>query len=150
MRNQHQRRAMLACLCNQCIHHFGGGGWVQITSGLVGQQQARAVYQCARYSHALQLAATQLLRQARAHAAKADRLKHGLDAGIVGLAKQQQRQCHVLRHIQMRQHMKRLKHEADMLAALQRALVVGHRLQVRAVELHSAFVPAVEPGHAVE
>ena len=36
-----------------------------------------------------------------------------LHAHVIGLTQQQQRQGHVLRHVQVRQHMKRLEHKAD-------------------------------------
>ena len=46
--------------------------------------------------------------------------------------------------------MKSLKHKPHMLAAQQGALVVRHTGQVVAHERDRAFVPAVQPGHAVE
>ena len=141
---------MFAGLGDQCVHHHGRGGRVEVAGRLVGQQQAGPVHQRAGNRHALQLAAAELLRQASAQARKAHGCQHGLHPRVVRLPQQQQRQRYVLRDIQMRQHMKGLKHKPDMLAAQQRALVVGQRCQVYAFKRHAARVPAVEAGHAVE
>ena len=43
MRDQHQRRAVLAGLRDQRVHHFGGGGRVEVASGFVGQLQRVAI-----------------------------------------------------------------------------------------------------------
>ena len=88
--------------------------------------------------------------QTRAQAAQSYRVEHGLHAGIVRLAQQQQRQADVLRHIEMRQHMKGLKHKPGLFPAQARLLVVVQAAQINAVEQHRARVPVVEPGHAVE
>jgi hypothetical protein len=45
---------------------------------------------------------------------------------------------------------KSLKHKAHMAAAQQGALVVTEGVQILAFEFHGAFIPAVQPGHAVE
>ena len=50
----------------------------------------------------------------------------------------------------MRQNMKSLEHKANLAAAQQRTRVVTQGANVGSVQHHSAFVPAVEPGHAVE
>ena len=108
---------MFARLRHQRIHHFGGGGRVQVAGGFVGQQQARAVHQSAGNRHPLQLPARELLRQTCAQAVQAHCRQHGLHPGIFLLVQQQQRQGDVLRHVQMRQYMKGLKHKADLGAA---------------------------------
>ena len=108
------------------------------------------MHQGACNRHALQLATAELLRQARAQALQTDGVEHLLHAGVVALVEQQQGQRHVLRHVQMRQHMKSLEHKAHMPAAQQRALVVRQRGKVGAVQPYRAFIPAVQPGHAVE
>jgi len=98
----------------------------------------------------LQLAAAQLLRQARAEAGEADGVEHARHAPVVALREQHQRQRDVLRHVQVRQHVESLEHEADMLAAPQRARLGVERADVGAVVPHRAGIPAVEAGHAVE
>ena len=55
--DQHQRGAQLAVEFKQQLAHRLGCVVVQVTGGLVGQQQARAVHQRARNRHPLLLAA---------------------------------------------------------------------------------------------
>ena len=80
---------MLAGLRYQRVHYFRGGCGVEVAGGLVGQQQGGAVHQRAGNCHALKLPAAELLRQSLAQASKADRLKHGLHPGIIGLTQKQ-------------------------------------------------------------
>ena len=81
------------------------------------------MHQRPRQGHALQLAAAQLLRQARAQACQADGLQHGLNAfGLRGASEQHQRQRHVLRYVEVRQHVKGLKDKAQVGAPPQGAL----------------------------
>ena len=37
VRHQHQRGAVFAGLRNQRVHHFGGGGRVEVAGGFVGE-----------------------------------------------------------------------------------------------------------------
>ena len=108
------------------------------------------MHQRACHGHALQLPARELLRQPLAQAAQADGVQHVLHACVVVLTQQQQGQSDVLRHIQMRQHMKCLKYKTNMPAPEQSALLVIELAQVVALQMDAAMVPAVQPGHAVQ
>ena len=132
MGNQHQRCAVRAGLRHQCLHHFGGGGGVQVACGLVGQEQGGAVNQRTGNRHALQLAAAELLGQAAAHALQTHGFQHGLHPAVVWRAQQQQGKGHVLRHIQVAQHVKGLENKAHLLAAQQRTGVIVELAQIDA------------------
>ena len=134
----------------QHIHDLRGGARVEVAGGLVGQQQAGAVHQRAGNRHALQLTARELGRQARAQLAQAHGVQHLLHARGVGSAQQQQGQAHVLRHVQVRQHVKGLEHKAQVFAAPVRALRVAQTTEVHAVVGDAAFAPVVQRGQAVE
>ena len=108
------------------------------------------MHQRACHGHALQLPARELLREPLAQAAQPDGVQHVLHACVVVLAQQQQGQADVLRHIQMRQHMKCLKHKTNMPASEQGALLVIELAQVVTLQMNAALVPAVQPGHAVQ
>jgi hypothetical protein len=92
----------------------------------------------------------ELLRQPLAQAAQPDGIQHVLHACVVVLAQQQQGQADVLRHIQMRQHMKCLKHKTNMPAPEQGALLVIELAQFVTLQMNAALVPAVQPGHAIQ
>ena len=109
--------------------------------------------QCAGNGHALQLAAAELLRQALAQSIQSHGLEHLLHALLtlcIHAAQQHQRQGDVLRHIEMRQHMKGLKHKAQMCAAPDGTRCFVQRGKVCTLMQHLALLPAVQPGKAVE
>ena len=66
MRHQHAAPRRRAHLRGQQLEHARGGGGVEVAGRLVGQHDARAVHERARDRHALQLAARQRARHARA------------------------------------------------------------------------------------
>ena len=103
-----------------------------------------------RHRHPLQLAATELLRQPPPQPCQADRTQHGLHPAVVALAEQHQGQGHVLRHVQVRQHVKGLKHKADVLTPQSGQLIVRELAQIQAVEVHRTLVPGVKPSQAVQ
>ena len=112
-----------------------------------------AVDQRACDRDALQLAAGQLARQARRAVGEPDRVEQRRDARIVrriAHAVERERQRHVLADRQVGQHVERLEHEADALAAEPRARVVVERAERDAVDDDAAGVRHVEPGDQVE
>ena len=154
VRHEYQRCALRPGLRQQRVHDHGGGAGVQIAGGLVGQQQRGSVRQSARYRHPLQLATAELLGQAAPKALESYRFEqfgNPLRMRVtVAAPEQHQGQGDVLRHVQMRQHMKCLKYKAYLVAAQHGPRILVHGANVLAVEADAALVPAVEPGHAVE
>ena len=113
------------------------------------------MHQGAGNGHALQLTSAELLRQPAAQCAQAYGIEHGLHAGRFRLAQQHQRQGHVLRHVQVRQHVKGLEHKPHMGAAPQGAGGVIQIGQPGGGAIGGgvgdvAFVPLVQPRKAVE
>ena len=150
MRDQHQRGTGRAGLVAQHVQHAGRGGRIEVAGGFVRQQQPGLVHQRTGDRHALQLPTAQFLRQAGAQSGQPHRLEHLRHACGIRPLQQQQRQAHVLRHVQVRQHVKGLEHEAELFAAQQRPRVVVQGGQVNAVHPHAARLPHVESGHAIE
>ena len=150
MRDQHQRSIVFARLREQQVHHTRGRSGVQVAGGFIGQQQPGAVHQGARNGHALQLATAQLLGQALAQVGQAHGCQHVLHPIGFGAAQQHERQGYVLRHAEVGQHMKGLKHKPHMGAPPQGALRFIQRRQV-GVAMHDApRIPVVQPRQAVE
>ncbi|MDT4865108.1 hypothetical protein FQZ97_998940 [compost metagenome] len=108
------------------------------------------MHQGAGDRHALQLPAGELGRQALAESAQAHRFEHLRHARRVRALQQQQRQPHVLRHVQVRQHVKRLEHETELFAPPVGALHLAQRAEVHAVVRDRALAPVVQRGQAVE
>ena len=100
--------------------------------------------------HALQLPAAELLRQPFRQAVQPHGGQHGLHARGVVASQQHQRQRHVLRHVQVRQHMEGLEDEAHLRAPPQGALGIVQRAEVGAAVHDAPGIPVVQPGHAVE
>ena len=121
---------MFARLREQQVHHTRGRSGVQVAGGFIGQQQGGAVHQGARNGHALQLATAQLLGQALAQVGQAHGCQHVLHPIGFGAAQQHERQGYVLRHAEVGQHMKGLKHKPHMGAPPQGALRFIQRRQV--------------------
>jgi hypothetical protein len=110
---------------------------VQITGGLVRQQESRGAGQGARNRDTLLLAAGELGRIMPRACRQADALQGFLDAALA-LARTEapiaQRHLDVIVNIQVRNQIERLKYEADFLVAQLRALIVVETAHIGAVE----------------
>ena len=65
-------------------------------------------------------------------------------------AQQKQRQTYVLCHVQMRQHMKGLKHKADVFAPQCGQRGLAELAHIVPFEYNPPAVPSVQTSHAVE
>ena len=77
--------------------------------------------------------------------AQAHLRQHLLHPRRVRAAQQQQGQRHVVGHVQVRQHVEGLEHEAQVGAAQVCRLVLAHRGDLAAVEPHLPSLHGVEP-----
>ena len=109
---------------------------VEVAGGLVGEHDRRPGDERARDRDALLLAARELGRPVAAAVGEADALDQVIEEGLVGLlARDRERQQHVLLGGEHRQQVEELEDEADVLAPQQRHLVVGERADVVAGDL---------------
>src|SRR5258706_2338401 len=110
------------------VQNFGTGGGVQVSGGLVGQQNRRKYAQCARDRHALAFSAGELVGQVvepRAQLHQVQQLPRALINFLARPASQMQGQSHVFQARQRGQEIKELEDEADFVAAHARQFVVG-------------------------
>ena len=116
------RAGRLALRAEQAEHVVRGIG-IEVAGGFVGENQFRAMHKRARNRDALQFAAGELPWEIVAATAQTDRREHIERAGRRQIV-EQQRQGDILRERQMRQHVKRLKHEPEFLPTQARGGIV--------------------------
>ena len=152
MGDQHQRRPALGAQPRQELEHDRAGGAVEVAGRLVGEQQRRLGREGARQRDALLLAARELRRVVVSALAEADARRAVARAAVerLGAAGELERQEDVLERGQVGEQLERLEDEADAAAAQERQLVLGERLDRRAVDPHLALARPVEPGGEAE
>ena len=126
VRDHDDRLAELVDGAPEQVEHVAPGGGVEVAGRLVGEDDGRARDQRARDGDPLLLAAGELRRPVRAAVAEPDGLDQRLEPGGVDvLARDAQRQEHVLLGGEDREQVVALEDEADLRAAQQRELVVA-------------------------
>ena len=140
-------------LLAQKPQHLSRALGIEIAGGLVGQDDLRSVDQCAGDRDALQFAAGQFARHARAALAETDggeHRAHFLLRRRIGDADERQRQRDVLPDGQVRQHVEGLEDEAHLHAPERRQRIVVERREVDAVEMDRTGVGTIEPRDEIE
>ena len=119
--------------------HLGAGAGVEVAGGLVGEHDRGAAGERAGARDALLLAAGQLARPVAEPVAQADRVDHGVEPLLVGLAAGDvERERDVLERGQRRDQVERLEHEADGVAAQPGEGLVGQRRHLGVADPHLA------------
>ncbi len=126
--------------------HRLGGGVVEVAGGLVGQQQARAVHQCAGDGHSLLLATRQLRRPVVQAVAQAHPPQHrGSRVVRPAHTGHLQRQRGVVERAQAGQQVEALEDDADAVAPQVGQAVGVERGEVDAVDADAAGGRPLEP-----
>jgi hypothetical protein len=114
---------------------------VQISCGLIRNQQRRLVHERTGDGRALHLAAGHLLGVVAQPVPDANAVRHALDARLRvpgPHAAEQAGQGDVVREAERRQQVEELKHEADALPSQSRQLIVGQRGEIVSFECDAA------------
>jgi hypothetical protein len=98
------------------VQYLAGILRIQVAGRLVGEHELRMAHERARDRDALQLPAGELARRAVLPAGEAHRGEHAAGLRLVFDSPQKQRQPDVLLHRELRQHVERLEHEAEVVA----------------------------------
>src|SRR5580698_9158033 len=133
-------------------HDLDTGLRVEVSGGLIGQNDGRFVDQRARNGHTLPLTAGQFIRlmgHAGFHAYGGERTLRALHAFFGGNARINQRQLYVVQRGRPRQQIEGLKYESDFLVADARQFVVIEFADQLAVEPVLTFGGRVEAANQI-
>lgn len=147
MRHQYQCSALFAVQLEQQVADMLAIGMVEAAGGLVGKQQAWTLRKGARQGDTLLLATGQLRREVVLAFAQADALEplprfaFGID-----IAKQLQRQHHILDSGQVADQVKCLEHETAQRATFCRTAVLIQAAERSAIKEYRALAGNIQPG----
>ena len=152
MRHQHQRGAVFARLRDQHVHHAWRRWPGRGCRSARRPAAARAVHQRAGDRHALQLAAAELLRQARAQAREADGVEHAAATrAVVGPRPAASAAAPTFCATSRCGSTWKAWNTKPTCWRRQSARASASSVPMSTPSMHDrAGVPAVEPGHAVE
>src|SRR5438105_5694714 len=136
VRDEHDRVALPVQLVEE-RHDLGSGRGVEISGGLVGEEDARVVDESTRDRDALALPSRELARMVGHPIGEPDRFQRP-DRPLFPLLAPEpgidQRQLDLLERARARQEVEGLEHETDLLVADGRELVVRHPGHLAAVQ----------------
>src|SRR6185312_11080802 len=151
VRDEHDRRPGFAVELLEQLDDAVAGGRVEIARGLVGEEDARRVGECARECDALLLAARELRGQVIGAVGEADAIEQRVRARAgVARAAQLERDGDVFGGGERGDQLKGLEHESNFLTAELRARVLGQRAELGAVEDDGPGGGRVEAGEQAE
>jgi hypothetical protein len=149
MRDEHERRAVVAAEGEHHVEHDPAVGPVEVPRRLVGHEHRRVGRERAGERDALLLAAGQLRRVVVAAASEADaleQLRRPCSGARRALAEQLEREHHVLQCREVGEEVERLEDEPDLTASKEGEAVLAHRLDGLAVDADRAARRPIEPG----
>lgn len=149
--HQHRSAPFAFTKLEQDVEHPPTGVAIEAPRRLIGEQNGRSGDERARQGHALLLAPRELtgvvvhaLREADAP----EQLPRAV--GRFPVSRQLERQRNVLLRREIRQKLKRLEHEADLVAAQHGEFILGARFQGHAIEQNATVGRPIEPSEETE
>ncbi len=125
-------------------------GLVEISGGLVGENDLRLIDQRARNGHSLLLAAGELRGEMRQAVAESHTLQRFLGLLFVRDAMEILRKHHIFKSREIRHEMKLLEDEADLFRAVTHQLVFAEFRKIDAVNYHMAGGESVQAAENVD
>ena len=153
MGDQHDRLAQALARVPQEIEDLGSGGVVQVAGRLIGEQDRGLGGQCTRQRDPLLLAGGELVRALPGKGREAHQLEeriHPLPMLGKRFAGNQERECHVLRHVQERDQVEELEDESGLGAARERGLLVIELADVDPIDDHLAAGRLIEAAEEMQ
>jgi hypothetical protein len=148
---QHERGADFLLQLDEQVHRPQSGVSVQIAGGLVRQEQRWSGCEGSRQGDSLLLASGQLRWEVMRAIRQADLIEERVSSTTrIGCAGEVEREHHVFAGCEIREELKALEHEADLVAAHESQAILIHRLEGLAVDAHATLGWAIQAGDQAE